>query len=79
MFNYYICKLIFYATCSINNNNSKFKFYVVQFSGLAQTASHKKELIDKEIIIVQVHVCEMFTKILNCYNKIIKIIIVKFK
>ena len=38
-----------------NNNNNKFNFYVVQFSGLAQTASHKKkkELIDKDIIIVQ--------------------------
>ena len=67
------CSIICKLSSINNNNNNKFHFYVIQFSGLAQTASHKKkkEFIDKEIIIVQAK----NTKLLYLN----KIIIVKFK
>ena len=63
----YKCKYTL-NTCLIhhNSNTNKFNFSVVQFSGLAQIASpkKKKELIDKEIIIVHacVHVKSLKTK-----------------
>ena len=63
-------------TCLIinNNNSNKLIFYVSQFHGLAQIASHNT--------CIHVYTCEKFKKILNFhtlkYNKI-KIIIVKFK
>ena len=54
-------------TCLIhhNNNNNECNCYVVECPGLAQIASHKKELIDNELIIVHAYVCEKLKKVLN--------------
>ena len=65
----YKCQYTF-NTWLIHHNNNEFNCYVVQFHGLAEIASHKKkkELIDKEVIIVGLHACvyekfNFFTKL----------------